>query len=664
MKEAMFLFAILLSMVGSVRGLSGNTMAAITNFCDFLAKNDTALQASCIASIETVEENTHKAVTQTNLAFVLLGSFFVVQMQIGYAFYELGMVRSKNARSVLFKVVFSCCFTPLVWWLWGMEIAGDSVCYGDFERNLDVWKSPVYFFHSLMIALFSGALLSGAVTERMTFEAFVATLVFISSIIFPAVLYCVWGTDGFLNKLGYIDYGGGSAAHVCSGMAALTACIVVGPRLHRFSKNPDGELVVHNLPAHSPIFTGLGALFLFASWLGFLATAAVTNADKQEEELVHTAAASVGNALVCVCVSMCLSLIHHSRKFGTLSSDVMNISILSALVAITPCAAYIHAWSAGILGVFSFCISNLEPFIYVLFEYQIDDPCEVTNVYLFQSVLGSAFVGVFGDPDLINYGRYSDISGGLLYSGEFDLLGSQLIGIITIVAFTFVCVYVYMVLIKMYAPFPIRVPKHDELLGLDVRYYDGYAYPDMTKHMLRMDKDYKDAEKKLKHMNKKAPELVLSQRRHTTVTGSERGSDVSVSSTSSSEPLETVVDEEEEDSVKTSSKGSSDNKSVSPKSRRPSVQQLEKEMEENDTIATSRFKSIVTNKNVRSSSFTLMSALAGVNMPKLISQTPVSPDDDGYWDEGRSPLHRFSSKSGKKDSGNKDGGAPSFQSEL
>ena len=645
----MVVLFLLLLMAATVVGLNHDTIAVINTFCTLIASNDSTLQEACVAAVQTAEVNSHEAIHQTNLAFILLGSFLVAQMQIGFAFYELGLVRSKNARSVLFKLVFSFCFTPLVWWLWGMEIAGDSVCYGDFEQNLDQWKQPVYFLHSLTIALFSGALLSGAVTERMTFEAFVATLVFISSIIFPSVLYFVWGTNGFLRRHGYIDYGGGSAGHVCSGMAALTACIVLGPRWHRFSQNSEGELVVHNLPAHSPIFAGLGTLFLLASWFAFLGTAAVTNDDAQEDQLVDTAAAAVANALMCVCVSMCLSLIHHSHNFGTLSSDVMNISILSALTAITPCAAYLHAWSACVLGVLSFCISNLEPFIYILFKFQIDDPCEITSVYLFQSILGLAFVGVFGDPELINNGRYKGISGGLVYSGSFELLSSQLVGIIAILAFTFVCVYFYIILVKKFAPFPLRVPKHDELLGLDVRYYDGYAYPDMTKHMLRMDKDYKDAEKKLKHMNKKAPELVLTSRRHTTMTGPESNSRPPSIKRG---PPSTVEEEEEEDD-----NGKTPPKQNKEKSRRPSVNAMEKEYQEDDHIATSRFKSIVTNKNVRSSSFTLANALSGGDVSELISQTAVLPDDEGFWAEERSPMHRFNSGKKGKD-------ATAFQNKL
>jgi Amt family ammonium transporter len=579
---------------------------AASQFCVLVADGDPEIQASCASALTAANVARVASGEAANLAFVLIGSFMVLFMQVGYAFYELGSVRAKNAKSVLFKVVFCTGFIPLVFWLWGTAIAGDSVTYGEFRPDLEKWNEPIYFVHSTAIALVTGSLLSGAVTERMTFEGFVVVLAFISSLVFPLVLFFIWGSNGFLHNMGFVDYGGGAAVHLCGGTGALVACMTLGPRCHRFSKNPQGELVVHNMAAHSPIFTGIGTLIMFISWLAVMATAALAEAAAEPSVQIAAAGDAVANTLICVCVSVTLSIVHHSRKYGVQSAEVMNSCILSALVAITPCAAYIHGWTAAILGILSFCVCNLEPFCYMLLMLEIDDPCDVINIHVFQNVLGLLFTGIFADPKKMDVIRYPEKLSGLIYSGNFELLGVQLLGVLVVFFFTFasvsLCCFIYH---KVRGP--LRVPKHDELLGLDVRYYDGYAYPDLTKHMLRLDKDVKEAEKKVKHMKVKSnSELVLKKQPN------KDGDNLSDSSSSS-----TKKDADGE----------------------PESDDFDQHPDEEEITQSSRFRAASTSKSVRKKSFSGISEIMVGGKESFASLIGQAPDSGGNKWEQMSPIH-------------------------
>jgi len=424
--------------------------------------------------------------------FILYGSLEILIMQLGYAMYEVGLVRPKNARSALFKVIFVSGFIPIMWWLWGTYIAGDSISFGSEQQNIGGWNDPINFVHAVAIALLTGSMLSGCACERMTFHSFVAIVGVVSSIIFPYMLRVTWGHDGYLYKWGFLDYAGGTSLHVCGGSASLVVTLLVGPRLHRFSRGPEGQLIVNDLPSFSSIFSSLGCFWMVIGWLAYLASASIF---QSSSEFVDQSGVAVGNCMLTLSASVLMAIFRNSLLGRPHSTELLNNTIMGALVASTANAGFIQGYAAIILGVCSFCVSNLEPLCFAPMLFGIDDPVDVVMTHLVQGFLGTLFVGLFATP--VVSGRDGQ---GIFYGGNGNLLGVQFCGALFVATFTGLATYLSCQLYMRIFSKSMRVPKHDEVLGLDVRYYDGYAFPDLNKNIIKLDRDVQDAKKRVKQM--------------------------------------------------------------------------------------------------------------------------------------------------------------------
>ncbi len=488
-------------------------MSTSGDFCDLL--QNPALQEACFDRFARENSDRNHAILTILELVTGLAMYFIA---VGYTMYEVGVTRTKNSKSVLFKVIIVIALSPLVWALWGLKLAGVndmSTSKKQADVSINFWSSPEDFLQSVVLATVCGVFVSGAVAERMTFGAYSILQVVTIGIIYPLTIRNVISMedDGWLWHLGFRDYAGGATVHMCSGSVALVSAWLLGPRTHRFGKSKNGNLIINDLRSNSPTFSSLGILFLAIGWLARLASFGTTETQ---------ASFAVANALIGVASSVFAAVIYHYWKHQVFSLEVMNTAALGSFVAITPCAGYIHVWAAVTIGLLSFLVTSTEPCCYVMYLLQIDDPCETIRVNIFNGVIGTVVgVGLFADaklfpshniasPDNIVYSLKDDISvdGWFYGDADNDQFGVQLLGSLLIIIFSVIITFITcLCIIKCLGT--MRVSLQDEILGLDVRYYNGYAVPELTEFHLRLDREMKKAQQKLKKRGVKQKPLEI-----------------------------------------------------------------------------------------------------------------------------------------------------------
>ena len=212
-------------------------------------------------------------------AWVLASAALVLFMTPGLALFYAGMVRRKNVLGTLLHSFIAMALLSVIWVVVGFSLAfaegssflGGMKFVGMANMSDAVWPNTTipplaFMIYQAMFAVITPALISGAVAERMRFGAYVAFIGLWSLLVYCPVAHWVWGADGFLLKMGALDFAGGNVVHVSSGVSALVACLVLGAR----SKDTEDIPAPHNLT-----MTVLGAGILWFGWFGFNAGSAL-----------------------------------------------------------------------------------------------------------------------------------------------------------------------------------------------------------------------------------------------------------------------------------------------------------------------------------------------------------------------------------------------------
>ncbi len=190
--------------------------------------------------------------------WVVVGGILVFFMQAGFALVESGSVRSKNTVNVLMKNYMDACLGGLIFWLFGFGLMFGLNQTGwlgmsHFAPNqLDDWHWNLLFFQ-MMFAATATTIASGAMAERIHFVAYVVSAIIVSGLIYPIFGSWAWGSlfggEGWLKALGFIDFAGSTVVHSIGGWVALAGIMVLGPRLGRFGRHGQSHyLAGHNLP--------------------------------------------------------------------------------------------------------------------------------------------------------------------------------------------------------------------------------------------------------------------------------------------------------------------------------------------------------------------------------------------------------------------------------
>ncbi|MDA8581178.1 ammonium transporter [Litorivicinus sp.] len=400
--------------------------------------------------------------------YFLLSGALVMWMAAGFAMLEAGLVRAKNTTEILTKNVLlyaiACVMyliigynlmyindswsgvIPDLGFLIGDENTAEAVIAGGDDAPYYSARSD-FFFQVVFVAT-GMSIISGAVAERMKLIAFLLFAVVFTGFIYPIQGSWSWG-GGFLSEAGFSDFAGSGIVHMCGASAALAGVVVLGARKGKYG--PNGE--INAIPgANMPLAT-LGTFILWLGWFGFnggseLMVSNVDEANAVAQVFLNTNMAAAGGAIAAAIVAKLL--------FGKMDLSMALNGALAGLVAITadplsPTAqmATVIGAIGGVLVVFS--ILSLD-------RLKIDDPVGAISVH--------GVVGIWG------------LLAVLLSNGDATF-GGQILGIVSIFAFTFVASLVVWTILKMVMG--IRVTEEEEYLGLDVVDCGIEAYPEFKR---------------------------------------------------------------------------------------------------------------------------------------------------------------------------------------
>ena len=227
------------------------------------------------ATTTTPVENIQEIRISLDSVWVVVGGILVFFMQAGFAMVESGSVRSKNTVNVLMKNYMDACFGGLIFWVVGFGLMFGVNQTGWFgtshfaPNDLDDWHWNLLFFQ-MMFAATATTIASGAMAERIHFVAYVVSAGVVSGLIYPIFGSWAWGSlfggEGWLKALGFIDFAGSTVVHSIGGWVALAGIIALGPRLGRFGRNGQSHFLAgHNLP-----LVALGGFILSEFQISFL----------------------------------------------------------------------------------------------------------------------------------------------------------------------------------------------------------------------------------------------------------------------------------------------------------------------------------------------------------------------------------------------------------
>lgn len=386
----------------------------------------------------------------------LMGAALVFFMQAGFAMVETGFTRAKNAGNIIMKNLMDFCIGTVVFVLLGFTLMmSENYLFGfigmpDLQIFTNYEEFPwSSFVFNLVFCATAATIVSGAMAERTKFSAYCIYSAVISAVVYPIEAGWIWNSQGWLFKLGFIDFAGSCAIHMVGGITALIGAIIVGPRLGKYTRDKSGSVVkVHAFPGHSLTLGALGCFILWFGWYGFNGAAAVTL--DGVGGLASIFLTTTISPAVATCVAMCFTWIKNGKPDVSMS---LNGS-LAGLVGITAGCATLDVIGALVVGIVSgFLVVFAVEFLDL--RLHIDDPVGAVAVHCANGIWGTIAVGLFHTQK------------GLFYGGGAAQLGIQLLGIIAVGLYTAVFMTIVFLIIRKFHG--LRVSVEEEIAGLDVR---------------------------------------------------------------------------------------------------------------------------------------------------------------------------------------------------
>ena len=392
-----------------------------------------------------------------NNTWMLVATFLVFIMHLGFAALESGMTRAKNTVNILFKNTAIIAIGLLTYALVGFNLMypgdfslGEFVGFAGFgldpgaEGNTSAYN-PGYtyytdFIFQGMFAATAATIVSGAVAERIKLGSFLVFTTVYVAIIYPIAGSWKWGA-GWLDQMGFYDFAGSTLVHSVGGWAALAGVIVLGPRLGKYV---DGK--IRPVAGHSMPLATIGVFLLWLGWYGFNG-GSVLSADPALVSLVFVTTSLAAAAGVIGAMAASWGLQHKPDL-----SMVLNGS-LAGLVGITAGADTVGVMSAIIIGFVAGLI--VVGSVLGLDRAKLDDPVGAISVHLVCGVWGTLAVGIFST------------------NPEHSFL-TQLIGVLAYGVFCFLAAFVIFFALK--ALLGLRVDPEEERMGLDVGEHGMEAY--------------------------------------------------------------------------------------------------------------------------------------------------------------------------------------------
>jgi Amt family ammonium transporter len=390
---------------------------------------------------------------------MLTATALVMLMSLpGLAIFYGGLAKAKDTLNTIAMVFTAYTIASVVWVIYGYTLAFGTDIGGVigspaklFLSGVDI-KSLQGTIPELLFVAFQGtfasitlALISGSYIDRMKFSAWLLFSILWVSLVYVPVAHWVWG-NGFLAKLGALDFAGGTVVHINAGIAGLVGALILG-------KRKDNALIPSNLPM---VVIGTGLLWF--GWFGFNAGSAVASNALASVALLNTNVATAVAALSWMFVEWL-----HAKKPTVLG---LASGAIAGLVAITPAAGFVNVIGAIIIGL----VAGVVPYFAVAvlkhklgYDYALD----VFGIHGVAGILGAVLTGVFADPSINEAGK------GLL-SGNPGQVLIQILSVVVTIIYDAIATLVILMVVK--ALTGLRVSPEEEVVGLDSSQHREKAY--------------------------------------------------------------------------------------------------------------------------------------------------------------------------------------------
>ncbi len=410
----------------------------------------------------------------------LIGAAFVFFMQAGFAMVETGFTRAKNAGNIIMKNLMDFCIGTCVFILIGFGLLLGEDALGGFlglptmgiftdYANFD-WSNFVF---NLVFCATAATIVSGSMAERTKFLSYCIYSAVISAVVYPIEAHWIWG-GGWLAQMGFHDFAGSCAIHMVGGITAFIGAALVGARIGKFSRDKQGKVTkVHAFPGHNIVIGALGCFILWFGWYGFNGAAAATGS-----QLASIFMATTISPAIATVTCMIFTWI----KYGKPDISMCLNASLAGLVGITAGCDVTDALGASVIGI----VSGLLVVFGVWFcdnVAHVDDPVGAVAVHCVNGIWGTFAVGLFATDT-----APENTVNGLFYGGGFTQLGIQIVGIVSVLAWTAVTMFIVFKLIDKTVG--LRVSEDEEIEGLDVKEhglasaYAGFSIMDVNEAML------------------------------------------------------------------------------------------------------------------------------------------------------------------------------------
>ena len=456
--------ALLLGMAATV-GADDAATAAV-------AVAEASMESAPPVTAETAQAAADNALFTVNNLWMMVATFLVFVMHLGFATVETGLTRSKNTVNILFKNTLIVAIGLLSYTIIGFKLMYPGVMgtdWGGFLGCSGIWLScpangltnayglGTYtywtdFLFQGMFAATAATIVSGAVAERVKLGPFLLFSLVYVMFVYPIVGSWKWG-GGWLAARGFHDFAGSTLVHSVGGWAALAGIMLLGPRLGKYTKS--GR--VKPIMGHSMPLVTIGVFLLWLGWFGFNG-GSVLSADP----------GGVSYVLVTTCLAAAAGIVGAMFSSWGLQkkpdlSMVLN-GCLAGLVGITAGADVVSVEAAIIIGLI--CGALAVGSVMMFDKIRIDDPVGATTVHLVCGVLGTLFVGLFAN------GATTTATGASL--GYTISLGTQILGILAYGAACFPAAFLIFFVLKKTTG--IRVSEEEEMRGLDIGEHGMEAY--------------------------------------------------------------------------------------------------------------------------------------------------------------------------------------------
>ncbi len=409
-------------------------------------------------------------------AWVLTSAALVLFMTPGLAFFYGGLVRSRNVLNTMMMSFVAMAIVGVTWILWGYSLAFDVTLaegqtfaqgiqqfvggLGWLGLNGVAFDAPdpigyaatiphqVFMVYQMMFAIITVALVSGAIVERISFKAFFWFIVLWSTFIYSPLAHMVWGR-GLLGAMGALDFAGGTVVHISSGVSALVAAWVLGPRKDWMAK----PVIPHNVP-----FVLLGVGILWFGWFGFNGGSALGAGGLATVAFVATTVSASAAGLAWLVAEWFLK--------GKPTAVGIGSGFVAGLVGVTPAAGFVTPLSAIVIG----ALTGLACFFAVNLKakLQFDDSLDTFPVHGVGGTVGALLTGLFATKTVNAAGN-----NGLFYGNPGQLV-TQIVAVLIAAVIAAVGTFIILKVLGLFMELRVKPEVEDE--GLDIYEHGEGAY--------------------------------------------------------------------------------------------------------------------------------------------------------------------------------------------